>query len=57
MKDANKFALKHPLISFMDKIFWNEELWENEHVLYAMRCTRRILDTNDQKSDLSRIMS
>ena len=40
-----------------DEIFWNEEWWESEHVLDATRYTCIIMDTKDQKYDLSKIAS
>ena len=40
-----------------DASFRNEEVWESEHVLDSMRCTRRILDAKYQRADLSQIVS
>ena len=37
--------------------FSNEELWESEHVLNSTQRTCRILDTNYQRADLSKIVS
>ena len=40
-----------------DTIFRNRELWEREYVLDSTRHTRRILDAQYQKADLSKIVS
>ena len=37
--------------------FRNEEIWESEHVLNSTRLTRRILDGNYQRVNLSKIVS
>ena len=37
--------------------FSNEELWDSEHVLNSTRRTRRILDENCQRANLSKIVS
>ena len=36
--------------------FRNEELWESEHVIDSTQRTRRILEANYQKADLSEIV-
>ena len=33
MKGVNKIHTKMPTKKLDDEIFWNEELWEGEHVL------------------------
>ena len=40
-----------------DASFRNEEWRENDHVLDSTKCTRRILDANYQRADLSKILS
>ena len=49
--------MKDPSDLRYDIIFRNAELWESEHVLNSTRRTRRILDAQDQKDDLSKIVS
>ena len=36
---------------------WKKELWESEHVLYATRCTRHILDNHYEKYDICKVTS
>ena len=47
MKDIYKVYVRTPSEHPEEEIFRNEDLWESQYVLDAMRPTRRILDTND----------
>ena len=49
--------MKDPSDLCYDIIFRNAELWEIEHVLNSTRRTRRILDAQYKKYDLSKIVS
>ena len=40
-----------------DASFRNEEVWESDHVLDSTRHTPRVLDANNQKDNLSKIVS
>ena len=57
MKDVTNINFDASSKRITDEIFWNKELWDSKHVMYAMRLTDHILDAQYEKSKLFNVAS